>query len=131
MTILIITLLGIATEYSGFIITILLFGVVNILTLSVYETYNSYMVNNSYISSELASRIMQTVLQSGAFLGAIIAGVLIDKVGCETVIKIIAIYAIILNILFYFFNKSIESSRKNLLIVNQALLLIIYQAIKK
>ncbi|MFY1026982.1 hypothetical protein ACE4RU_04390 [Actinobacillus seminis] len=131
MTILIITLLGIATEYSGFIITILLFGVVNILTLSVYETYNSYMVNNSYISSELASRIMQTVLQSGAFLGAIIAGVLIDKVGCETVIKIIAIYEIILNILFYFFNKSIESSRKNLLIVNQALLLIIYQAIKK
>lgn len=100
MTILIITLLGIATEYSGFIITILLFGVVNILTLSVYETYNSYMVNNSYISSELASRIMQTVLQSGAFLGAIIAGVLIDKVGCETVIKIIAIYEIILNILF-------------------------------
>ncbi|SUU34062.1 Uncharacterised protein [Actinobacillus seminis] len=131
MTILIIILLGIATEYSGFIITILLFGVVNILTLSVYETYNSYMVNNSYISSELASRIMQTVLQSGAFLGAIIAGVLIDKVGCETVIKIIAIYEIILNILFYFFNKSIESSRKNLLIVNQALLLIIYQAIKK
>lgn len=111
VVILLITLLGVATEYFGFIITILLFGIVNILTLSVYETYNSYMVNNSYISSELAARIMQTVLQSGAFLGAIIAGSLISNIGYENVIKLISIYEIILNILFYFLNRSIDSSQ--------------------
>lgn len=108
LIILVIAFSGIVTQYSGLILTILLFGLINVLTLSVYETHNSYLVNHSYISSELASRIMQTVLQSGAFLGAIIAGELLHKIGYENLIKIIAIYEIILNILFFIQNKSIH-----------------------
>lgn len=107
IAILIIALLGTATEYFGLVMTILLFGIVNVLTLSVYETYNSYIVNNSYISSNFASRIMQTVLQSGAFLGAIISGTLLNTIGYENIIKFISIYEITLNILFYLFNQSI------------------------
>lgn len=102
---------GIASDYFGLIITILLFGIINIFTLSVYETYNSYLVNHSYISSDLASRIMQTVLQSGAFLGAIISGFLLSKGSYETLLKIISIYEIILNILLYILNP-IKFSKK-------------------
>lgn len=113
IAILIIALLGTATEYFGLVMTILLFGIVNVLTLSVYETYNSYIVNNSYISSNFASRIMQTVLQSGAFLGAIISGTLLNTIGYENIIKFISIYEITLNILFYLFNQSINNLQRN------------------
>lgn len=107
LIILIIALMGFADNFYGLIITILLFGIINVLTMGTYETYNSYAVNSAYITSEFASRIMQTVLQSGAFLGAIIAGFLLNKLGYIDLIKTISLYEISLNFIFYFLNRSL------------------------
>lgn len=107
LIILIIALMGFADNFYGLIITILLFGIINVLTMGTYETYNSYAVNSAYITSEFASRIMQTVLQSGAFLGAIIAGFLLNKLGYIDLIKTISLCEISLNFIFYFLNRSL------------------------
>lgn len=98
-------LLSLSTYFEsiyGLILTILLFGIINVLTLTVYETHNSYAVGNRYISSDMASRIMQTVLQVGAFFGAVIAGYLLSNFGYTSLMKIIAVYEIWANTLFLF-----------------------------
>ncbi len=62
----------------GFIAVSISIGYLSLITLSTLETYNTKLVLSSYISAQKASRIMQTVVQIGAFLGAALSGYLLE-----------------------------------------------------
>lgn len=95
-----IILVPISDSMYSLVAITFIFGMINLITLTTYETYNSYMVNSEIISSELASRIMQTVLQSGAFIGAIISGILLSNVDFKKFALIISIYELSINFIF-------------------------------
>ncbi|BFU61954.1 hypothetical protein THUN1656_07160 [Rodentibacter abscessus] len=94
--------INIAETFYGLFITIILFGIVNVFTLTTYETYNSYFVNQQDISSDIASRVMQTVLQSGAFLGAVIAGLIIKRFGYLNLILFLSLFELLINFVFLY-----------------------------
>ncbi|GAA4659130.1 MFS transporter [Bartonella pachyuromydis] len=62
----------------GFIAVSISIGYLSLITLSTLETYNTKLALSGYISAQKASRIMQTVVQIGAFLGAALSGYLLD-----------------------------------------------------
>ncbi|WP_152411767.1 hypothetical protein [Moraxella macacae] len=62
----------------SFIGLALISGILGVSILSNYETYNNHLVVNKVILANKASRYMQTVIQIGAFGGAMIGGVLLN-----------------------------------------------------
>lgn len=62
----------------GFIGLALISGVLGISILSNYESYNNYLVVHKMIDAAKASKYMQTVIQIGAFSGAMIGGALLN-----------------------------------------------------
>lgn len=62
----------------SFIGLALISGILSVSILSNYETYNNYLVVDGIVSANKASRYMQTVIQIGAFGGAMIGGMLLN-----------------------------------------------------
>lgn len=62
----------------GFIAVSISIGYLSLITLSTLETYNAKLALSGYISAQKASRIMQTVVQIGAFWGAALSGYLLE-----------------------------------------------------
>ncbi|WP_273759698.1 hypothetical protein [Bartonella sp. ML70XJBT.G] len=67
----------------GFIAVSISIGYLSLITLSTLETYNTKLALSGYISAQKASRIMQTVVQIGAFLGAALSGYLLKATSSQ------------------------------------------------
>ncbi|UNE53497.1 hypothetical protein [Bartonella machadoae] len=65
-------------SFLGFIAVSISIGYLSLITLSTLETYNTKLALSGYISAQKAARIMQTVVQIGAFLGAALGGYLLE-----------------------------------------------------
>lgn len=101
-------LFGIADTWIGFIITSLCIGYLSLLTLTVLEAANTKLVLQGHISSQMASRIMQTIIQLGSFFGAMASGYLLLALNYNNLICFICIFDIIVSATarFIFFEKS-------------------------
>ncbi|WP_139837534.1 MFS transporter [Xenorhabdus beddingii] len=86
---------GFLTDKYGFTLLSIFLGILNLSTLSTFESTNAKLVISGYISKKYASRIMQTVLQVGAFSGALIGGNLLNKYSFSDIILWISILDII------------------------------------
>lgn len=92
----------------GFIAVSISIGYLSLITLSTLETYNTKLALSGYISAQKASRIMQTVVQIGAFLGAALSGYLLEvtsprgiaaEIGYNGLIAAICVFDIIISLL--------------------------------
>lgn len=96
-------------NYITIIILSIFIGLLNLSTLSTYETSNTQLVLLGSISSDKAARIMQTVIQVGSFSGAAVAGFLLNKVDVKYIFIIISIVDIVASIFFItLFNKKFK-----------------------
>ncbi|UNF40636.1 hypothetical protein MNL09_00140 [Bartonella krasnovii] len=91
----------------GFIAVSISIGYLSLITLSTLETYNTKLALSGYISAQKASRIMQTVVQIGAFLGAALSGYLLEatsprgaaaEIGYNGLIAAICVFDIIISL---------------------------------
>ncbi|VEJ44885.1 hypothetical protein [Bartonella vinsonii] len=73
-----ITLFHYSDSFLGVISVSISIGYLSSITLSTLETYNTKLALSGYISAQKAARIMQTVVQIGAFLGAAFSGYLLE-----------------------------------------------------
>ncbi len=95
--ILVESLFSIADTWIGFIITSLCIGYLSLLTLTVLEAANTKLVLQRYISSQMASRTMQTIVQLGSFFGAMASGYLLLFLNYNRLITLICIFDIIVS----------------------------------
>ena len=95
--ILVESLFSIADTWIGFIITSLCIGYLSLLTLTVLEAANTKLVLQGYISSQMASRTMQTIVQLGSFFGAMASGYLLLFLNYNKLIALICIFDIIVS----------------------------------
>lgn len=73
----------------------LCFGLLSLSIISNYESYNNQLVFLGYITANKSARIMQTVIQIGAFFGAMIGGTLLSYFDFSKSVLLIAIIDII------------------------------------
>ena len=106
--ILVESLFSIADTWIGFIITSLCIGYLSLLTLTVLEAANTKLVLQGHISSQMASRTMQTIVQLGSFFGAMASGYLLLFLNYNKLIALICIFDIIVSVTarFIFSEKS-------------------------
>ena len=106
--ILVESLFAIADTWIGFIITSLCIGYLSLLTLTVLEAANTKLVLQGHISSQMASRTMQTIVQLGSFFGAMASGYLLLFLNYNKLIALICIFDIIVSVTarFIFSEKS-------------------------
>lgn len=64
-------------------------GILSVTILSSYEAKNSQLVLEKQIDKSLSARIMQTVIQIGAFAGAMLGSLMLDNLGFQTTVLII------------------------------------------
>ena len=95
--ILVSSLFAIADTWIGFIITSLCIGYLSLLTLTVLEAANTKLVLQGHISSQMASRTMQTIVQLGSFFGAMASGYLLLFLNYNKLIALICIFDIIVS----------------------------------
>lgn len=95
--ILVSSLFSIADTWIGFIITSLCIGYLSLLTLTVLEAANTKLVLQGHISSQMASRTMQTIVQLGSFFGAMASGYLLLFLNYNKLIALICIFDIIVS----------------------------------
>ena len=95
--ILVSSLFAIADTWIGFIITSLCIGYLSLLTLTVLEAANTKLVLQGHISSQMASRTMQTIVQLGSFFGAMASGYLLLFFNYNKLIALICIFDIIVS----------------------------------
>ena len=95
--ILVESLFSIADTWIGFIITSLCIGYLSLLTLTVLEAANTKLVLQGHISSQMASRVMQTIVQLGSFFGAMASGYLLLFLNYNKLIALICIFDIIVS----------------------------------
>ncbi len=95
--ILVESLFSIADTWIGFIITSLCIGYLSLLTLTVLEAANTKLVLQGHISSQMASRTMQTIVQLGSFFGAMASGYLLLFLNYNKLITLICIFDIIVS----------------------------------
>ncbi|CAM1656176.1 hypothetical protein [Bartonella apihabitans] len=95
--ILVESLFSIADTWIGFIITSLCIGYLSLLTLTVLEAANTKLVLQGHISSQMASRTMQTIVQLGSFFGAMASGYLLLFLNYNKLIALICIFDIIVS----------------------------------
>ncbi|WLT08023.1 hypothetical protein RAM19_07915 [Bartonella apihabitans] len=91
------SLFAIADTWIGFIITSLCIGYLSLLTLTVLEAANTKLVLQGHISSQMASRTMQTIVQLGSFFGAMASGYLLLFLNYNKLIALICIFDIIVS----------------------------------
>ncbi|WP_295965094.1 hypothetical protein [uncultured Bartonella sp.] len=91
------SLFSIADTWIGFIITSLCIGYLSLLTLTVLEAANTKLVLQGHISSQMASRTMQTIVQLGSFFGAMASGYLLLFLNYNKLIALICIFDIIVS----------------------------------
>lgn len=84
----------------SFIGLALISGLLGVSILSNYETYNNYLVVNNIVSANKASRYMQTVIQIGAFGGAMIGGMLLNHLSFFYSMASIVLVDIVFAIIF-------------------------------
>ncbi|WP_155628755.1 hypothetical protein [Burkholderia stagnalis] len=70
---------GLASRVEGFLFVALIVGVVDYFTITVFESQNARIVVLGSVSAERASRWLQTAIQLGSFGGAMLGGVLLEK----------------------------------------------------
>lgn len=106
--ILVESLFAMADTWIGFIITSLCIGYLSLLTLTVLEAANTKLVLQGHISSQMASRTMQTIVQLGSFFGAMASGYLLLFLNYNKLIALICIFDIIVSVTarFIFSEKS-------------------------
>lgn len=95
--ILVESLFAIADTWIGFIITSLCIGYLSLLTLTVLEAANTKLVLQGHISSQMASRTMQTIVQLGSFFGAMASGYLLLFLNYNKLIMLICIFDMIVS----------------------------------
>ena len=95
--ILVSSLFAMADTWIGFIITSLCIGYLSLLTLTVLEAANTKLVLQGHISSQMASRTMQTIVQLGSFFGAMASGYLLLFLNYNKLIALICIFDIIVS----------------------------------
>ena len=110
----------------SFIGLALISGLLGVSILSNYETYNNYLVVNNIVSANKASRYMQTVIQIGAFGGAMIGGMLLNHLSFFYSMASIVLVDIVFVFIFmmwakngYFVKIKIKESNNNKQTVNQ------------
>ena len=91
------SLFAMADTWIGFIITSLCIGYLSLLTLTVLEAANTKLVLQGHISSQMASRTMQTIVQLGSFFGAMASGYLLLFLNYNKLIALICIFDIIVS----------------------------------
>ncbi|WP_246744185.1 hypothetical protein [Bartonella grahamii] len=105
---LLIALFHYADSPFGFIAVSISIGYLSLITLSTLETYNTKLALGGYISAQKASRIMQTVVQIGAFLGAALSGYLLEatspqgaaaEIGYNGLIVALCVFDIIISLI--------------------------------
>ncbi|WP_375670163.1 hypothetical protein [Bartonella sp. PS7NMGDW] len=105
---LLIALFHYADSPFGFIAVSISIGYLSLITLSTLETYNTKLALSGYISAQKASRIMQTVVQIGAFLGAALSGYLLEatsprgvaaEIGYNGLIVALCVFDIIISLI--------------------------------
>ncbi|WP_133141533.1 hypothetical protein [Moraxella caviae] len=74
--------------------------------LSNYESYNNYLVLKRLISADKGSRYMQTVIQIGAFAGAMIGGFLLERFAFFHAMTIITAVDVLFCVLCLFWAKN-------------------------
>ncbi|OOS22786.1 hypothetical protein [Moraxella lincolnii] len=89
----------------GFIGLALISGLLGVSILSNYETYNNHLVVNNIVSANKASRYMQTVIQIGAFGGAMIGGMLLNYLSFFYSMASIVLVDIVFAIIFMMWAK--------------------------
>lgn len=95
---LVISLLHYSDTKFGFVITSLSIGYLSLITLSTLESGNAKLVLDGYISSQRASRTMQTLVQIGSFSGALISGYFLTKTSYNNLISYLCFFDIIVSI---------------------------------
>lgn len=76
--VLVLALSAISPSGYTFVGMALVSGILGVSVLSNYESYNNCLVVNKYITADQAAKYMQTVIQIGAFGGAMIGGFLLN-----------------------------------------------------
>lgn len=102
-----------AESYSGLTLLIILYGILSLSTLSAFEARNTQLVINKSIASGNASRLMQTVMQTGAFAGSLISGLLSARYSLALTLFFISIFDITLSLLALFFlnNSDMQNTK--------------------
>lgn len=79
-----------------------LVGILSVTILSSYEAKNSQLVLEKQIDKSLSARIMQTVIQIGAFAGSMLGSFMLSKLGFQMTVLIIALLDITVCLGLYF-----------------------------
>lgn len=86
-------------NYTGITLLIVLYGILNLVTQSAFEAKNTQWVINKSITSSNASRIMQTVMQAGAFAGSLLSGLMSARYTLPSSLLFISLFDITLSLL--------------------------------
>ncbi|EIK94698.1 hypothetical protein PMM47T1_20418 [Pseudomonas sp. M47T1] len=79
----------------GFLGIAFLVGVTDYFTISTLESKNTKLVLAGHTNSDTSARLMQTSIQIGAFGGALLGGLIVDRFAVNHTLQIIAIAAIV------------------------------------
>lgn len=79
----------------GFLGIAFLVGVTDYFTISTLESQNTRLVLAGHTTSDTSARLMQTAIQIGAFGGALLGGVIVDRFAVNATLQIIGIAAIV------------------------------------
>lgn len=79
----------------GFLGIAFLVGVTDYFTISTLESQNTRLVLVGHTTSDTSARLMQTSIQIGAFGGALLGGVIVDRFAVTETLQIIGIAAIV------------------------------------
>lgn len=105
-------LFNLSSGYFGTALIIVLYGLLTISTLSAFEAGNFKLVRAGHISSINSSRLFQTVIQTGAFAGALISGLLLDAYAFHRIVILISFYDIAISFFGYFLFADISDMYK-------------------
>lgn len=90
-------------------------GILGISVLSNYESYNNCLVVQNIVSANNASRYMQTVIQIGAFAGAMIGGFLLNHLSFFwTIFSIVMVDVVFAFVCLFLMNfKTLDNPKDN------------------
>lgn len=87
---LLIALAGLLQTLAGFVVAAVLVGVLNYMTTSAYEAANTKQVLAGLLDSQRSARWMQTAFQLGAFSGAFLGGLVLDRASLDVLVYAVA-----------------------------------------
>lgn len=90
----------------GLTLLSILAGLLSVTILSSYEAKNIQLVLDKQIDKSYSARIIQTVIQVGAFLGAVIGGFILQSIGFKATILLISSLDITVCLIMYITEKS-------------------------